>query len=325
MGRREFIAGLMLSLATRGAWAQRAPDVPIVGLLWLGVEAEESAVVEALREGLRHNGLVEEVNLRLLVRFAEGKPDRLPELARELAAAGSRLIVTGGTTSVGAVKTALPDMPIVMAISADPVAMGFAQSLAHPGGKITGISILGSDLIGKQIDLLKELVPQAKAFAAMLQAANPGNEQFRRAFARASRTLNVEIHVREIKGPEDLAQSFDWASELRVDGVFLLQDPIFTAHRAMIGSLAEARRLPLVAGTEAFVRAGALAAYSLNNLALIRHSARYVSLILRGADPSELPIEQPRKIELIINLKTAKALGLNIPPSLLALADEVIE
>jgi ABC-type uncharacterized transport system substrate-binding protein len=325
MNRREIIAGLALSLVARDAWAQRAADVPVVGLLRLGVGAEETAYVEAVREGLRDNGLVEGVNVRLVVRFAEGEPERLPQLARELAAVGSRLIVTGGTTSVRAVKTALPDMPIVMAGSADPVAMGFAQSLARPGGKITGISILGSDMIGKRIELLKELVPQAKAFAAVLQAANPGNEQFRHALALAGRALEVDIHVREVNGPDDIAPSFDWVSRLPVDGVFLIEDPIFASHLLTISKLAEARRLPLVAGASAYVRAGALATYSVTNLALVRQSARYVALILRGADPAELPIEQPRKIELIINLKTAKALGLTIPPSLLARADEVIE
>ncbi len=325
MERREFMAlvGGCAVWWPRTVLAQQTANVPIIGLLLLGTEAPD--YVEALREGMRDHGLIDGVNVRLLIRYAEGNPDRLPHLARELAAAGSRLIVTGGTTSVKAVQTTLPDMPVVMSGSADPVAMGFAQSLARPGGKITGMSILGADLIGKHIELLAELVPAARAFAAILQGANPGNGEFRRAFAAAARSLSVEIHVREVHTVDELADVFDWASRVPVEGAYLIPDPIFASNRFAIARQAEMKRLPLVAGASVFVHAGALAAYGLDNLQIVRECGSYVARILRGADPAELPIQQPTRFQLAINLKTAKALGLTIPPVLLARADEVIE
>jgi putative ABC transport system substrate-binding protein len=324
MRRREFMAlvGGCAVWWPRTVLAQQPANVPIIGLLLLGTEAPD--YVEALREGMRDHGLIDGVNVRLLIRYAED-PDRLPHVARGLAAAGSRLIVTGGTTSVKAVQTALPDMTIVMFASADPVTMGFAQSLARPGGKITGMSILGADLIGKHIELLKELLPAAKSFAAILQAANPGNGEFRRAFVTAARSLGVEIHVREILTIDALTDVLDWASKVPVDGVYLIQDPIFYSNRFAISRLAETKRLPLVAGASVYVQAGALAAYGLDNHGVTRESGSYVARILRGADPAELPIQQPTRFRLAVNLKTAKALGLTIPPALLARADELIE
>lgn len=325
MKRREFMAlvGCCAAWWPRTVLAQQTADAPIVGLLGLGTV--QTRYVEALRQGMRDHGLIDGVNVRLLIRYAEGNADRLPHLARELAAAGSRLIVTGGTTLVKAVQTTLPDMPVVMLGSADPVAMGFAQSLARPGGKITGMSILGADLIGKHIELLTELVPAARAFAAILQGANPGNGEFRRAFAAAARSRSVEIHVREVDTIDAFADVFDWAARVPVEGVYLIQDPIFGSNRFAIARQAEEKRLPLVAGSSFYVHAGALAAYGLDNLSIVRECGRYVAQILRGADPAELPIQQPTKFQLAINLKTAKTLGLTIPPLLLARADEVIE
>ena len=328
MRRRDFIITALGSaawwpLAAQVAWGQRQADPPIIGLLWLG--SGDQILNQSFRDGLRDNGLIDGVNVRVLVRFADNNPDRLADLAHELAQAGSRLIVTSGTTAVRAAHTSLPAMPVVMAGSADPVEVGFAQSLARPGGRITGISIMGGLLLGKQIELLKELLPSAKAFAAFLHAANPGNEVFRRGLASAGRSLNVEMHFRDIHSPDGLADAFEWASQVSADAVFVIADPVFHAHRSTIGQLAESKRLPWVGNLLQYAHAGAVAAYAFNMMRLARDSARYAALILRGADPAEIPIEQPTRFYLVVNLKAAKALGISIPPSLLASADEVIE
>jgi putative tryptophan/tyrosine transport system substrate-binding protein len=321
--RREFIA-LLGGAAVWPLVARAQPkEMPIVGVLRL--DNEQHWFLESLREGLRDHGLVEGVNVKLLIRFADGDPAQLPGRARELAAAGSRVIVTNGTTLVAAVYSAAPSMPIVMAGSADPVAMGFAQSLARPGGRITGISILGAELIGKHMELLKDIAPKARLFVALLQSANPGNNRFRQAFADAGRTLAVEIQVREVRSEGELADAFALAKKLAADGVYVIQDPMFYRIRATLAKLAEAARLPLVAGHADYVRAGALAAYVLDNRSIVRRSGHYVAEILRGGDPADMPIEQPTKIHLILNARTANALGLTIPPPLLAGADEVIE
>jgi putative tryptophan/tyrosine transport system substrate-binding protein len=321
MNRREVIAALTLPFLTGTVRAQQS-ETPIVGVLRLD---DERNFVEWLRQGLRDNGFTDGFNVRVVSRFADADPARLPQLARDLAALGSRVIVATGTTAVAAVHSAAPTIPLVMAGSADPVAMGFAQSLARPGGRITGISILGAEMIGKHIELLKELVPAARAFAALLQNANPGNPRFREAFAAAGRSLAVEIQIREIAIADELADAFAWAQRPPMDGVYVIQDPIFLKSRLTLAKLAEAARLPLVAGNAEYVRAGALAAYGLDQPALWRQSGRHVAQILGGADPANMPIEQPTKFELVINRKTAAALGLEIPPSLLARADEVIE
>lgn len=316
-------------LAAQVAWGQRPVDVPAVGVLWLGSApaAERERFDKAVRDGLRDNGLIDGVSVRVLIRRAENDPSQLPDLARELAEAGSRLIVTAGTTAVAAVHGALPAMPIVAAGTADPVETGLAQSLARPGGKITGISILGGPTFGKHIEVLKELVPSAKAFAALLNAANPGNSAFRRDLVAAGQSLNVEMHVREVRGPDGLTDAFEWAAQVPVDGVYVIADPIFgsSQHLQTIAQLAEAKRLPWIGGNTVFARVGAVAGISFDYVQLARDSGRYVTKILRGADPAELPIEQPNKFLIVINLKAARALGITVPSSLLVSADEVIE
>lgn len=325
LNRRAMVLALPAALASKPGVAQRPDGVPVVGVLLVGNEQASRLLIVPIREGLQANGLIEGVTVHLAVRYADGDANRLAPLAHELAAAGSRLIVTAGTTAVRAVQAALPSMPIVMAGSADPVVMGFAQSLARPGGKITGISILGSELIGKRIELLKELVPAAKTLAALLNASNPGNEVFRRALATAAQALQVEIQVREARTLEEINAALSWAARLPAGGVFVIEDPVFGQHREAIFRTALAERLPTVSGPVEFARAGALAVYAPDYGAIRRESGRYVAAILRGADPGDLPIAQPTKFFLVINLKTARALGLTVSPTLLARADEVIE
>ena len=325
MRRRDALPILLAAVAWPAvARAREAGEPPIVGVLFptppSGGEYER-----AIRDGLQDQGLVDGRDMRLLVRFSASGVQGVPDLARDLAAAGCRLIVTMGTPAVSAAHAAVPRMPIVMAGSADPVAMGLAQSLARPGGVITGVSILGADFIAKQVELLRELLPSAASFVAILHGANPGNPIFRRALETAGRAQGVAVEIREVRAIGDFVEIFAWAARQSAGGIFLIADAMFTQNRETIFALAAANRLPVVAADAIYVRAGAIAAYSVDLIAVARASARYVARILGGADPAELPIEQPAKLTLVLNAKTAAAAGVSVPPSLLARADEVIE
>ncbi len=327
--RRTILAGAAactVELPSMSAFAQPRNDLPLVGILQLGAAEPLAGWVEAVRRGLAQYGLVDGKTMRLAIRHADNDTRRLVGLARELAALGSRVIVTQGTTSVRAAQSGAPAVPIVMAPSADPVGAGFARSLARPGGNITGIGTIGPEIIGKRIEILKEALPAARSFAALLQAANPANARWRPVLDDAGRALGVRIHVREVSASGDFAAAFDWAADLKVDGVFLISDPMFDANIDAIASLALARRLPTIAGgTGSLSRAGALLSYAQEIDAILNRAGYYVAEILRGVDPGTLPIEQPTVFRLAINMRTARALGLTIPPSLLARADEVIE
>ncbi|TXL71764.1 ABC transporter substrate-binding protein [Vineibacter terrae] len=327
MRRRDVImvfvgASFTWPLAAR---AQRSGEVPTVGVLYLGSEESFQGRLEAFRNGLQSNGLSEGKSVRLAMRYANGDVGELARLARELEAAGSVLIVTSGRTSVQAVRTALPNMPIVMAPSADPVGAGFARSLSRPGGKITGVSILGSELSGKRFQLLKEIVPTAKTFAVLFHPANPGNEVFLKNSMAIAEVLGIEIKERAVTGPDEISDAMAWAARLPAGGVYVGADPVFTQHKEAIFRTALAARLPTMTPDIGYVRAGALVAYGPDSLEMRRQAAGYVAAILRGAEAGDLPIAQPTKFELVINLKTARALGLTVPVTLLARADEVIE
>jgi putative ABC transport system substrate-binding protein len=326
MKRRQFthLIGGLVPASPFSAFAQ-SRDRPTVGVLGLATEAASRAYVEGLRDGLVKQGLIDGGTVRLVTRYADGRPERLGDLARELAAQGCGVIVTSGTTAVNAVRIAAPETPIVMAGSADPVLMGFARTLARPGGRITGISILAEEINSKQFQLLKEVVPAARTFAVILQAANPGNPEFRKMYANIGDALGVRFEVREIDVVEEFPAAFRWAVQQSADGALVLQDPSFDIHRETIFRLALEHRLPTVTGNARWVHAGALLAYALDFADVWRRSARYVSEILRGADPALLPIEQPTVFQFSINMRTARTLGIAIPTLLLARADEVIE
>ncbi|WP_395712913.1 ABC transporter substrate-binding protein [Reyranella sp.] len=326
MRRRQFsyLFGALACSSPFAAFGQ-SKDRPTVGVLGLASEAQSRPYVEGLRDGLGKFGLIDGSTMRLVARYADARPERLADLARELATERSRVIVTSGTTAVNAAHLSAPGLPIVMAGSADPELMGFARSLARPGGRITGISIRGVELLGKQFQLLKEAVPAARTFAAFLHAANPGNPEFRKAFGDISQALGMRIDVRDIHAVEEFPAAFDWAVRQSADGAMVLQDPSFDTHREAIFRLAVERRLPTVTGNARLARAGALLAYALDFVDVWRQSARYVSEILRGADPALLPIEQATAFRVLVNMKTARALGLALPLSLLTRADEVIE
>lgn len=327
MKRRQLshLLGALLGSTSFPAFGQ-SKDKPTVGVLWPGTEAQCRPFLEALRKGLNEKGLIDGSSMRLVVRYADNRFEQLPDLARDLTTQGSRMIVAGGTTSVSAAQRAAPELPVVMAGTADPVAMGFARSLVRPGGRITGISILGEEFVGKQLEMLKEAVPAARTFAIFLHALNPGNPVFRRNFDNISRALGVRIDVMDIRAPlEEFPAMFDRAVQQSADGVLVFAEPIFDSHRETIFRLALERRLPTMVGFVPWVRAGALLAYAVDLVDAWRQAARYVSEILRGADPATLPIEQPTIFQVAINMRTARTLGIELPPLILARADEVID
>ena len=326
--RRHALALLvspLMDTLPRSGLAQQPGQLPVVGVLSTGSESGPHPLVDAFKDGLKEHGLVDGRTVRLVVVYSGGKSERLPDLVRVLVAEGARVIVTGGTTQVSAAHRAAPNTPIVMWGSADPVLMGFAQSLARPGGHITGISILGFELFSKWLQLLKEAVPTARAFFALLQVTNPATVEFRRTLDDAGRKLGVRIEPRDIAAVEDIPATLDDAVRQSIDGVLVVSDPFFFKHRETLFRQAIERRLPTIVGSDGLARAGTLLAYALDFPAIARRSSYYVSKILGGADPATLPIEQPSVLRMTVNLKTAKLIGVTIPPLMLARADEVIE
>jgi len=326
MNRRAFITGMTggLIAAPLAADAQQ-PGRYTIGVFTLGQAAQSRPYWDSLREGLRERGHVEGKGIAIEFRSAEEQVDRLPALVAELLALNVKVIVTSGTTSVRAANNATKTTPIVMAVSADPVEQGFAKSLARPGGNITGLSILGGEIAQKRLELLLQAVPRVKVPAFLVQAANPGNPVFVKAITLAASSLGMQLHVVKARGATDLPDVFAEIARAKADVLLVIEDPIFVAHAKKIADLALTYRLPTMLGNRLYVHAGGLMAYGLVYEDLWRRAAGYVDRILKGADPAEIPIEQPNKFDLIINLKTAKALGLTIPPSLLQRADQVVE
>jgi putative tryptophan/tyrosine transport system substrate-binding protein len=281
--------------------------------------------LKAFGDGLRDHGYIEAKNVSIEYRFANGDPARLPALAGELVALKVKVIVTAGTTAIQAAHDVTRTTPIVIAVGADPVEMGFAKSLARPAGNITGLSILGSEIARKRLELLHEAVPRARAVAFLVQAANPGNSVFVKAMTMAASSLGFRLHVAKVSVANDLAGAFAEMVRAKAEAVVVIEDPTFVAIAKTIADLALNHRLPTMLGNRLYVHAGGLMAYGLVYNDLWRRAAGYVARILNGANPADMPIEQPNKFDLIINLKTARALSLTVPPSLLVRADQVIE
>ena len=325
MKRRAFVAAMAAVMAAPiGVKAQQAPP-PMIGMLGLGSAASTAPAWKAFREGLREYGYAEGNNISIESRFANGDPARLPMLAAELVALKVKVIVTAGTTSIQAAKDVTRTTPIVIAVGADPVEMGFARSLAQPGGNITGLSILGSEIARKRLELLYEAVPRARVVAFLVQAANPGNPVFIKAMTTVASSLGFRLHVVKVNVADHLGRAFAEMVAANAEALVVIEDPTFVAIAKSIADLALSHHLPTMLGNRLYVYAGGLMAYGLVYNDLWRRAARYVDRILKGANPADMPIEQPNKFDLIINLKTARALNLTIPPSLLLRADQVIE
>jgi putative tryptophan/tyrosine transport system substrate-binding protein len=329
MDRRRFLltslAGALA--APLGAEAQLAASFPRIGFLNTASLSDPRVppFLQAFRQGLRELGYVEGQNIAIELRWAEGQYDRLLGLAVELVRLKVNIIVAAGPSAVRAAKQATETIPIVMPAIADPVAMGFVASLARPGGTITGISNMQPELVGKQLELLKEMIPKLSRVALLGNPANPGNVPLVRYAQDAARTLGLRLHPLEARDLHEIDSAFSKISRERADAVIVLSDTVLLDSRTRIADHAVRHRLPTVFGASEFTEAGGLLTYGPSISDGYRRAATYVDKILKGAKPGDLPIGQPTMFELVINLKTAKALGLTIPQSVLLRADQVIE
>jgi ABC-type uncharacterized transport system substrate-binding protein len=325
MRRREFITLLGGAVA---AWplmarGQQPAKVPTIGYFGTVAASAWGPWTTAFAQRLRELGWIEGRTVAIHYRWAEGRAERLAEIAAEFVRLKVDVIVTGGNAAVAA-KQASSVIPIVFALMDDPLSMGLVASLARPGGNVTGLSMQQTELAGKRLELLREVVPGLRRLAIMANADNPASMAELRELQATARTLALEVVPSEISRAEDIAPAFE-ALKTRAQALCVVGDALVMTHRVRINTLALAARLPTIYNIREYVEAGGLMSYGPNIPDLFRRAADFVDKILRGAKPGEIPVEQPTKFDLVINLTTAKALGLNVPPTLLTQADEVIE
>jgi len=306
------------------AQAQHPTKIPRIGLLGTSSLSANAGRIEAFRQGLRELGYVEGKNVVIELRSAEGKLDRLPELAAELVRLKVDVIVTSGPPATRAAKEATATIPIVMALDNDPVGSGVIASLARPGGNITGLATLAPELSGKQLELLKETVPRLSRVAVFETSTSPGNAQVLREVELAAGALKVKLQYLDVLDPKDIETAFRAANKGRAHAVLVLGSPVFISQRTQIANLAIKSRLPAIYPNSDYADAGGLMTYGPNYPDLFRRAATYVDKILKGRTPADLPVEQPMKFEFIISLIAAKQIGLTIPPNVLVRADRVI-
>ena len=323
--RREFIA----ALGSAAAWplvarGQRSVKVYRVAYFVAGSEADDPFRF-VFTDTLRELGWIEGKNIIIEPLYAENRMDRLPQLAAELVQRNVDVIVAGGTLAPLAAKRATTTIPIVMALAGDPLGSGLVASLAHPGGNVTGLSMMAPDLAGKSLQILKELVPSVSRVAVLWNAANPYPALVFKQTQTASLDLGIQIQSLEVRGPNDFDRAFEAAIQQRAEALVTVGDPLTINYRKQITEFANKSRLPAIYATKDFVAVGGLMSYGPQISDLLRRAAGYVDKILKGEKPADMPVEQPTKFEFVINLKTAKALGLDVPTTLLARADEVIE
>jgi putative tryptophan/tyrosine transport system substrate-binding protein len=316
---------LGLRATPRTAEAQQATNVHRIGRLSAGSPTEPNPDLEAFRQGLRELGYVEGQNLIIESRYAEGSEERLPDLAAELVRLKVEVIVAGGSSTIRAAQHATRTIPIVMAGSYDPVGRGLVASLARPGGNTTGVSTLGAELPGKRLELLKETVPQSARVAVLANPAAGGYESVMHNLTGAAQALGLQLRVVELRRAEELDTAFATMTREGVDALIVVPDrALMDGLRGRTVDLAATHRLPAMYDGREYVAAGGLMSYGPSLLDMFQRAATYVDRILKGAKPADLPVAQPTKFELVINLKTAKALALTVPPSLLFQANEVI-
>jgi putative ABC transport system substrate-binding protein len=326
MRRREFFTlfGILLCLPFE-THAQKAANPVLIGFLSVNSRDAMKARVDAFDRGLRELGYIDGQNASVEYRFAEGKPDLLRTLASDLVRLRVSVIVTEGTTATRYAKDVTSTTPIVMAQDPDPVGTGFVASLARPGGNITGLSNLRTDLGVKRLELLKDGVTALTRVAIIGTSTTPGNAQTLDDIRQAAKALQLELQVVDISDAKDIDPAFQAASRDRADAILVLASPHLLSNRARVATAAQRGRIPTMYYSSDYVKDGGLMSYGVNATDLFRRAATYVDKIVKGAAPAELPIEQPTKFEFVINLKGAKAIGFTIPPTLLARADEVIE
>ena len=317
---------LLLLAAPLAAEAQPTGKVYRIGLILTATPNEAGHLVKALDEGLRELGYVEGRNVVFERRFAEGRQERLPALAAQLVQLKVDVLVTGSNPVIAAVKKVTATIPVVMAVSRDPVGVGFIASLARPGGNITGLANDPTpDIIGKNLELLKEAAPRVSRVAFLWNPVPPGAGTYKNAVESAARNLGVTFQSVEVRGRNEFEGAFAAMARERANGVVVASDPVIFGPRSQVVLLAARSRLPAVYPQREFAEAGGLISYGPNLADQFRRAAIYVDKILKGARPGDLAVEQARKFELVINVKTAKALGLTIPPALLLRADHIIE
>ena len=304
--------------------AQQPAKIPRIGLLFTNFASTNTAREAAFREGLRELGYVAGKNIVIEYRYAEGQQDRFPALAAELVRLNVDVIVSTGPATTHAVKEATATIPIVMAQVNDPVGNGFVANLARPGGNITGLSTLAPELSGKRLELLKEVVPKLTRLAVIGQSTLLGNTQALRETEVAGTAFGLKLQYLDVLVPKDIETAFRAATTARADAALMLQSAVLFSQRARTADLAVKSRLPATYDNREYVEYGGLMSYSANIIDLYRRAATYVDKILKGAKPADLPVEQPTKFELVINLKAAKQIGITISPNVLARADKVI-
>ena len=319
------VLALSFTLAPLAAEAQQSTKVPRIGLLGGGSASTNAARTDAFRRGLRELGYVEGKNIVIEELWADGKADRLPALVAELVRLKVDVIISAGPTVTRAVKEANFTTPVVMGFDDDPVGSGFVSSLARPGGNITGLSSLSPGLSAKQLELLKEIIPRLSRVAVLGSLIHPGTAQSLQEMEIAARALKVQLQYLDVVDPKQIETAFGAARKERADAVLVLTSIATNLRRRQIVDLALKSGLPAIYFTREWVEAGGLLTYGASYTDLFHRAATYVDKILKGAKPADLPVEQPTKFELVINLKTAKALGLTIPPSLLQRADQIID
>jgi len=324
--RRDFIA--LLGGATAWPFAARAqqPAMPVIGFLSSRSPGESAGVVAAFRQGLREAGFIEGQNTLVAFRWAEGHYERLPALAAELVGLQvSVLFTAGGPPAAFAAKAATQTIPIVFSAAIDPDRIGLVASLNRPGGNVTGMSLMPSELAAKSVQLLKQLLPAATLIGYLVNPSNPGAPVYVSEAAAAAKTLGIAVHVLNASTEGDLDEVFASLPKAGVNGLAVPAEPFFDSQRDRVVALAARYRIPAIYGLREYAVAGGLMSYGASLPDTYRRAAIYVGRVLKGEKPANLPVVQPTKFDLVLNMKTAKVLGLNIPEQLLATADEVIE
>ena len=321
------IATLALGILTTPplVQAQQPAKVPRIGLLSPFSPSGTSPWHQAFRQGLRDLGWVEGKNISIEYRYAEGRNDRLPDLAADLVRLKVDIIVASVSTDALAAQKATRAIPIVMASAGDPVSSGLVESLARPGGNITGLSQMAAELAGKRLELLKEMVPKLSRVAVLWNPQGRSSTQSWNELQLPARQLGVQLQSLPVRSPNDFAKAFEDATRARAGALAIMPDPVFVTNLKRIADLAAKHRLASIFHLREFADAGGLVTYGIDRSDMFRRAATFVDKILKGAKPADLPVEQPTRFELVINMKTAKALGLTLPPSLLLRADQVIE
>ena len=330
MRRREFITALGSAVAASpiAARAQESGKRRVVGIFSasgyppLALSARFNRI---FLKALEESGWVEGENILFVHRYAENRLERLPELAADLVRLNVDVIAAAGTLAPLAAKRATATIPIVMLSAGDPLGSGLVASLAQPGGNVTGMSLMVPDLGGKRLELLKEVLPQVSSAAVLWNAANPYSALVFKKTQASAPTLGIEVRSLEVREPDDFDSAFEVTKRLRPDALIVVEDPLTLTNPTRITQFVAEQRLPSLYGVREFVDAGGLISYGASLADLCRRAVYYVDKILKGARPADLPVQQPTNFEMLINLKTAKALGLTIPPTLLARADEIIE